>query len=50
MVIVTELPDNCDNIYSTDETLYECRGILYRETYLRGELVYEVITDLDDLR
>jgi hypothetical protein len=50
MLIVEELPRDCDSVYSDDETLYQCDAILYRETYLRGRLVYEVITDLDDLR
>ncbi len=50
LVIVLVLPSNCDSIYLTDESLYVCGGILFRETYLRGELVYEVITNLDDLR
>ncbi len=44
------LPDNCETIYSEDRTLYECNDILYRKTYLRGVIVYEIITDLDDLR
>ncbi len=49
-MIVEVLPATCESIYSADETLYDCAGILFRETYLRGELVYEVITDLEDLR
>ncbi len=47
---VGALPENCAGQYSERETLYECNGILYRKTYMRGVIVYQIITDEDDLR
>ncbi len=47
---VGALPENCAGQYSERETLYECNGILYRKTYMRGVIVYQIITDQDDLR
>ncbi|MBK0399123.1 peptidoglycan-binding protein [Limibaculum sp. M0105] len=45
LVYVASLPSECEKVLYEGETLYLCDGVLYRATYYKDEMVYEIVSD-----
>jgi hypothetical protein len=51
LVYVVTPPEEAECIPATveDEKVYICDGVLYRPTYFRDELVYEIVSEPDEV-